>query len=83
MGGLFTYPKTMSSVLVYPVTELVETDYHAFNAKLWDHLVADQSLAALDFRIDTPTVTVRGSCLRHPHLHTEIGREPLHAFSET
>jgi Uma2 family endonuclease len=53
MGGLFTYPKTMTSVLVYPDTELVETDYHAFNAKLWDHLVADQSLAALDLRIET------------------------------
>jgi len=43
----------MSTVLVYPDTELVETDYHAFNTRLWDRLVADQSLAALDFRIET------------------------------
>lgn len=43
----------MSTVLVYPDTELVETDYHAFNSRLWDRLVSDESLAALDFRIET------------------------------
>ena len=47
------YLHPMSTVLVYPDTELVETDYHAFNTRLWDRLVADQSLAALDFRIET------------------------------
>ncbi len=53
IGELLTYPWVMSTVLEYPDTELVETDYHAFNARLWDRLVADKSLAALEFRIET------------------------------
>jgi len=43
----------MSTVLEYPATELAETDYHAFNLALWEKLVADPALAALDFRIET------------------------------
>ncbi len=43
----------MSTVLEYPATELAETDYHAFNLAVWEKLVADPALAALDFRIET------------------------------
>jgi Uma2 family endonuclease len=43
----------MSTVLEYPDTELAETDYHAFNHAVWEKLVADPALAALDFRIET------------------------------
>jgi len=43
----------MSTVLEYPETELAETDYHAFNLAVWEKLVADPALAALEFRIET------------------------------
>lgn len=43
----------MSTVLDYPATELADTDYHAFNVAVWEKLVADSTLAALDFRIET------------------------------
>jgi Uma2 family endonuclease len=43
----------MSTVLDYPATELADTDYHAFNLAVWERLVGDAALAALDFRIET------------------------------
>jgi Uma2 family endonuclease len=43
----------MSTVLDYPATELADTDYHAFNFAVWERLVGDAVLAALDFRIET------------------------------
>ena len=43
----------MSTVLEYPDTELADTDYHAFNLAVWERLLADPALAALEFRIET------------------------------
>lgn len=43
----------MSTVLEHPATELADTDYHAFNLAVWERLVADPALAALDFRVET------------------------------
>lgn len=47
------YAGSMSTVLESPETELAETDRHAFNLAIWNKLVADPVLAALDYRIET------------------------------
>ncbi len=52
-AAALAYSATVSTVLEYPETELAETDYHAFNLALWDRLVDDPVLAALDFRVET------------------------------
>jgi hypothetical protein len=61
----------MGTVLGFPATELAESDYHAFNLAVWQKLLADPALAALDFRIETD---------RHGQMITSPPPAPIHGF---
>ena len=44
---------SMSTLLESPLTDLAETDRHAFNVAVWERLQADPYFGTVDFRIET------------------------------